>query len=81
MTTPEAAGYSSVQLIGWGIMNPGWGAIADKASAWPHSNRCVRVCVCCVCWSVRVCVLNALFSFSFSGFTPEPLVRVPVLRR
>ena len=46
MTTPAAAGLSSVMLIGWGIMNPVWGIVADKTSSWAHSNRCVCVCVC-----------------------------------
>ena len=46
LTTPKAAALSSMMLIGWGVMNPAWGAIADKTSHWAHNSRCVCVCVC-----------------------------------
>jgi len=41
VSTPEAAALSSVMLIGWGVMNPAWGAIADKTSSWAHNSRTI----------------------------------------
>jgi len=68
LTTPKAAALSSMMLIGWGVMNPAWGAIADKTSHWAHNSRAI------LGGANLLGVVASCIMFYTPGRLPEPLV-------
>merc|ERR1712037_238138 len=55
---------------GWGVMNPAWGAIADKTSSWAHNSRTI------LGGANFMGVIASSIMFYTPGRLPEPLVVV-----